>query len=416
MLGVAILISVQVSVLSGLLLTRAQYYYYLAHQYDLRETLVRNSKSGIIFLLSSQSMVLPGEKKTIDLFGNESDSVELTRKPWGGYEIIVSRAFSKNKHVVKTALVGQTSKADSLRTSLYLCDMDRPLSVCGATRLDGKLFLPKAGIKRAYIEGQNYTGDKLMYGNRFDSGRNLPAFNKELIESNKAYLQVRFPANDSVVNVDGIRLPDSVSNSFANKTLVLYSTGSIHVNLQALHGNVIVVAHKIVLSQRTSVLDVLFYANEIIVPDDFEGSFQAFASESITIGKNCRLKFPMVLAAFHSGNKKENDLPSIYIGEGTEITGEIICYDEKYMFNKERLISIDRNVNITGEVYINGLLDLKGNVFGSVYCHRFMMKTPSSVYENHLLNSEINSLKLPKYFTGVNLLATENKRAIVRWI
>jgi len=66
-------------------------------------------------------------------------------------------------------------------------------------------------------------------------------------------------------------------------------------------------------------------------------------------------------------------------------------------------------------VYSNGFLELKGEVFGSVVCQSFILRTASSVYENHLLNTTIDITKLPKNYVGVNWLKKENHFDIIKF-
>ena len=59
---------------------------------------------------------------------------------------------------------------------------------------------------------------------------------------------------------------------------------------------------------------------------------------------------------------------------------------------------------------------MKGQVHGSLYTDKFLLSTPSSVYENHLLNATIDASALPASFVGVGLLNTNSEKKVVAWL
>ena len=46
----------------------------------------------------------------------------------------------------------------------------------------------------------------------------------------------------------------------------------------------------------------------------------------------------------------------------------------------------------------------------------FMLNTPSSVYENHLLDITIDWSQLSEHFTGINLINESDSRSVVKWL
>jgi hypothetical protein len=42
--------------------------------------------------------------------------------------------------------------------------------------------------------------------------------------------------------------------------------------------------------------------------------------------------------------------------------------------------------------------------------------TPSSVYENHLLNATIDVSKLSKHYVGINLVQESKIKKVVKWL
>ena len=142
----ALSISVLIALVSSAILSCA-YFSRLNTQHDqLKENLFRNARSGITLLLGDEQTDFSSPVET-DLFLKGGDSVLLQKKYWGIYEVAVSKAHHGNSSAEMIVLAGCAEKEND-RTALVLADMDRPLSVCGNTKLVGDCFLPKAGIQQ----------------------------------------------------------------------------------------------------------------------------------------------------------------------------------------------------------------------------------------------------------------------------
>src|SRR3989344_5709497 len=92
----AIVISLIIAIVSSSLIL----FSYLSHiqfeTFEMNERLQLNADSGLNLLLSEQSIIGLNEKKALDLYGQGIDSVELSRKSWGAYEIAISKSIFKN--------------------------------------------------------------------------------------------------------------------------------------------------------------------------------------------------------------------------------------------------------------------------------------------------------------------------------
>jgi len=382
--------------------------------YNVSERTLINSTSGLSLLLSKQNIIQLNQQKFIDLYNEGNDTVLLKRKSWGSFEVIVSKAFSARSSSNQIALIG--SGMPSEKKAIYLADQDKPLSLCGKTVIKGDCYLPKSGVKRAYIEGQSFSGNQLVEGTIKESSKNLPPLNNELIEKIKSIILKQMGENDSIIDMDKQqKLNDSIINSFGNNTIYLLSKENIIFSNQVYQGNIIIISDKeIDISNNCNLQDVLVMAPVIEVEDDFEGSLQLFATDSISISKNCKLNYPSALSLIRT-TKSHNNM-DIFIGEGTEIFGDVFAYEENLSPQKQIKINIEKNVKITGQVYSSGIVDLKGFVYGSVTCSTFLLSTPSSVYENHLLDATIDVTKLPEKYVGINLTETEQAKKIIKWI
>jgi hypothetical protein len=404
-------ISLLITLVSSFFILYAQSNRIIYEQYSSRQKSIENVASGIEFLLSNQA-ILPVNKQTIiDLFDSGSDSVILKKRNWGGFEIISASVIEKNEIFSKSAIVGQLEKHGE-KISLYLTNNKEPLSLCGNTILNGLCYLPENGVKMATIEGQNYVGNKLVNGVERTSESELPAINLEMINENYLYLSGIFQNDDSVINEF---FSDTIIRSFDKSTLLIKLDRSANLSGIYLSGNIIIYSHdEINISNNSYLENIVIYAKSINILEGFVGSLQLFASQKINISDNVLLPYPSVVALLK--DKSDEDISVVNVGENSTIKGSIFSYSKNETDHKSMVISILSKAAIYGEVYSNGYVDLKGKVYGSVHCNQFYLKTPSSVYINHLLNAEIDASKLSKFYIGINMLNKPFTREVVKWI
>ncbi len=375
---------------------------------------LRNVESGLQLQLAEGALSGEQSQRTIDLFGDGKDTVQLQKKPWGAYSVLTALTKEQGTTVCKTALAGIPIPTGK-RYGLWLAGANRPLKVCGNTVIRGNAKLPKAGVERAYIEGQTYAGDQLVYGHVSSSERFLPELNPTLVHHNQAYLRGHFSPSDSIVQFsdveEGIRFRD-----FKDATVIAHHSG--HINLAGKHysGNIIFHSGSGIFIGADSKLDrVICYAPEIEIESGFAGSIQAFASLKITCGENVLLSYPSVLCTFH--HHKQNNEYSVKAGQHSRIEGLVVAWQSFLSPRYPPSVYLAENTEVTGQVYVRGNTELKGNVKGSVYTRGFTLRTPSAVYENHLLNASIDGNALSEYFAGCNLINGENKTlTVIDWL
>lgn len=383
----------------------------LQQNFDI-EKLQLNSNSAMQLLLAAPDKIPFDNSTEIDLFGEGKDKVTLKRKHWGAFEIAVTKAFAGKLTTSRAAVIGATLHNDS-KIALYLADEDKPLSLCGNTLIRGICFLPKAGVKRAYIEGQSFSGDKLIDGEIKESNRELPLVNKAMIDNNLAYLAGQYNKNDSLVEFDKVQDSSGITRSFTENTILVHSKEKIILANRHYGGNIIFASDEAVfVTSGCSLENVIIYAPFIEVDNDFEGTVQLFALDSMFIGERVLLSYPSVAGLINQGEAGSK----MVINENSGINGVVFAYRDKNDSKAQFLFSIAKDATITGQVYSNGPVDLKGKIHGSIACEKFILSTPSSVYENHLLNATIDYSMLSPYFAGVNLTGNSDNRKIVKWL
>ena len=183
-------IALIIATLCASLISLAYYYRMATLQHTIVDRLENNAQSGINLLLATSDHSDASEGYWKDLFGQKQDSVWLHQKPWGVYQVGIARARTGNKSRQKVALFGR--KPDQTgQSALYLVDEQRPLSIAGRTQLIGRCYLPKAGIKSAYINRIGYQGEQLVKGSTQESQSSLPKLSPDVVAHLRRLLTVR---------------------------------------------------------------------------------------------------------------------------------------------------------------------------------------------------------------------------------
>jgi len=410
-------ISLIIALLLGLMLLLLLYNRKDTSSFLIKQRLERNLGSGTLLLLAAPYQAATGEEKKIDLFNEGQDSIIVKRYPWGIYEVGIIQSFQQRDTLSKTFMIGKQLNQKKAY-ALYLKDDERPLSLSGATVIRGVAYLPPAGVRKAYIEDKAYEGDSTIYGTVKVSEKSLPALNQDLLN----YLERLFyeglsAEKDSLLDFHSIK--DTVSRSFYERPAIFTSEDSISLENIHLKGAILIVSEKaIYIPPSARVERAILVAPTIHLADDVRGNFQAFACDSIVVGRNCLLDYPSTLGLLEKKDEGiiKEMVPEIKIGKGTKINGLVFTVtsgsDPDYM----NRITLEEGSVITGQVYADGLLQLKGTVHGSVACGRFMLQTSSSLYDNFVLDAVIDYTKLSRYYLGSPLINTEERGGILKWL
>lgn len=371
---------------------------------DVEEILIDNSHSGMAYAQVYFKELKNNEPLTIRLFDEGVDSVELMKKNWGAFTILQSTAFHRNRAQSKIALFGAAMSPK--HPNLYLVENGRPISLCGDARIEGQCFLPKAGLKRAYIAGKNYTGDKLVYGTIQTANKQLPS------------LQVNFL--EELIQVNGELIAwneaeDSIVVSFGNNGLHYLSDHYISIQNTVIKGQVIVEAKDSIFVGRNAIIENAVLKSKVIyIEAGFSGTAQFFASERLILEDDVILKYPSVLCLIEEQFPTEKSA-EIYIGERSQVIGTVFLFSKSPNFRKPLFLTVNSEGEIDGLVYCAGKTQLKGTINGSLYSEKLFLKTGASSYENHLLDGKILD-QLPNDFVTVNLFKETEVLQQIAWL
>ena len=370
---------------------------------------IQNADIGFQFI--SENYIPYEEERTIELSDDIDSHIILTKKHWGVFNILNVQSKVKNASFQKTGLIGGFQ---SEKPALYLKDNNNALVLVGNTKIEGKSFLPKNGVKRGNIAGHSYYGDQLIYGNTVQSNTKLPSIkNRNYIEQlSKGFI------NDEDAFFIELNEGLKIINSFNKQAQIYKQQGVVNLRDIQLTGNIIIQSDTLIKVDKTALLsDVILIAPSIEIMNQVSGNFQGFATKNISVGANCYFSYPtaLILHDMTRGTlNNEKETPQINISSNSAMKGIIAFLSNNETNSYKPQIVIEENSTITGEVYCDKNLELKGDVNGSVYTSGFIANRSGSVYLNHIYNGSILQSKLPKQYTGLQIDNT--KSTISKWL
>ncbi|HAW20027.1 MAG TPA: hypothetical protein DCX14_07590 [Flavobacteriales bacterium] len=132
-----------------------------------------------------------------------------------------------------------------------------------------------------------------------------------------------------------------------------------------------------------------------------------------TLEKNVTLNYPSVL--FIEREQITNQA-QLYIEDNCTISGLVILMDRIDSRTGGSLLQVAKDAIIEGQVYCEGKMDHKGTVLGTIETSGFLLSTPSSIYENHLLDAKIDSENLPAKYGFIFGSEESNEKCIAIWL
>ncbi|WP_146052753.1 hypothetical protein [Aquimarina sp. I32.4] len=384
------------------------------------------------FRIKSQEAIVAFDQANRQLFESlEQDKISKdtvvsivdikTSKQFINYHGVWQKRYTEvdihNQKAVKIAYTG-TERSDNT-PNLYIEDRNSPIVVVGATRLEGKSYIPKQGIKAGNISGKYYQGNALYYGRVLESKTSLPEMNPEWIRYLENIIQ-----GDLIGQGEMIALEKELKNTFYNPLQVIYDRGPVFLDDEKITGNIVIQSGtKIIVGSGAKLTDVVLIAPEIIIKTGVRGSFQSIATKNIKIGRKCYLSYPSSAILIDKKIIKEdgqnNQLlyakPDFVIDKGAVVEG-VIVYLNKNKSTNNRIkthVEIASNATVIGEVYCQGNVDFQGTVLGSLYAQQCIARQSGSVYLNHIYNGKILLNPVIDY---AGLPFVNSKYSIAKWL
>lgn len=375
---------------------------------EIGTKLNRNSRSGINYLLANSADIPFNETYNLDLFGDGEDSVSLILKPWGIFKLGVASSYLGGRSRQSAALFGSVlSKNEDV--ALNLSDEQSPLSIAGSTTIVGNCYLPKAGIRTATIEGKSFEGEKLVDGKVFVSSTGFPEYEINMVNKLLDLLEGKQQNFYILESID--YLDDSLSKSFSDEYTNYYFTSNTITLSQKLAGKLVVhSATEVLVTAASEIEEVIILAPKITIKSGFQGKLQLFATDTIIVENEAKLLYPSCI-----GIMGDFPQPFIEIQEDSRVEGTLFLLGNSLEY-KQRLLRISSGASVVGKVYADAFVELSGEIIGGVTCRKFLLQTASTVYENHLLNAQINNIRLPESYLNGFFFYKNKNAAILKWV
>jgi cytoskeletal protein CcmA (bactofilin family) len=360
-----------------------------------------NIYSGLEILKSSQVEL---EKQLVISIYESGDTLKLSKKKWGVYEIGEIIGSLKNHRDTLYCLMGCQPDSKANRVGLYYPDRNSSVRISGSTRIYGNAYIPEAGIESAIVGGMFYTGEEKVYGQQFISQSTLPVLYEKTVEGYLALMDTL--KKNSVEQIAS----STYKNSFANPTIVMGGSNEVELYDLLIEGNVIVYSkEKVIITAKASLNDVMVIAPNIEIEDGFAGSLQLCATQNIEIGENVKLNYPSSICLLSKEKGSSISIGKDFYGSGTIYCANFLPENtgNTYLVSKESFM-------FEGEIYCMGMTMLNGEIKGTIYTSLFGYKTEEVFVQNVICNLKVLPDDLPDFLVVGN--SSNKNRNVVKWL
>lgn len=381
----AIFICLVVSVLCCALLSIASLYDKLNRHFILHDELYAHNQSLVNF--ASSHLQSP------EAFPDEDTLIKgtYTVGRHGLLPVLVATSSTKTDTVRSAWLLASASDD---KTCVFIPRKGQPLAYSGRVMLEGTLSLPSAHIRPFHIAGalNELKTTRPPVLSPFDLPR-LAADISRPIDRVKS------------VPLGALRKKDSLYyNSFLDSTRIIEMPGGMLARIH-LKGNIVIrSADSIRVSASADLTDVVLVAPKVSIESGFKGSVQVFATSKIEIAGKVILRYPSALCLVNTSS----DPAMLRIGSGSAVYGAVVLCGNAELDAYKNTIEIAEGCDLVCDLYCSGQLDLKSDLWGSVYTAKFNYRTLGGQYENCIANVRISPLKRPPAFMSFPLF--ENTR------
>nr|WP_320154139.1 hypothetical protein [uncultured Draconibacterium sp.] len=379
--------------LIGLYMLRKGLTHRLLSAAHTEEQLRYNIQSAISFLENKEDIQTSYD---FSFFPDLGDSTTIKINNWGFFDtgLINSKLNNQNKKGI-FLLGGNLGARDEL-PSLYHSDPDRYLSIGGFTYLGTNTYLPRYGIRKAYVNGVGYYRDSLVYGEQHQAQLKLPNLSEKILLRYKQFIS-NPSASIATISPSDDYQSLALKRSFFDKTYLIESDHDIDLRGISLIGNIIVHSNGNILIDSTSTIDQCILIGQTIeVNSNFKGRGQLLAQKSIFIDENCRFYSPSILSVLNGSSQGK-----ITLEEQVFFNGTILLKSTHSELDAD--LKIENTCKIIGQIYCDAFCDFNGVLFGSLFTNGFIQITPNSFNQNYLANACIDIERMPAEYSSINI-------------
>lgn len=383
----AIFICFIIAILCGSIILIASLNIKIEAKYSLKEELLITNTSIFNYYLNTvdiKEMNLPKDYLNNGIISN------FGYKKWGLFNLIVGKSYINKDTVFKVGLVGVQRKKENL--GLYVTDNDKTLHLSGTAKIKGDIRISKFGIDYKKLGNSKVSRGEFFEGTLRPSLKKLPKISNFVLSNEVigVYSNNILEYNSGLVK----------ERSHFKPTLIVDATSQSNINEIKLSGNIILKSEDSIFISKTAILeDIIIDAPVVVFETGFIGTVQVFAKNDVSLQKDVKLKYPSVIFI----NSDSTNKTSINIAEDCIVIGGIILTGKTQNEAKNRILNIDVNANIIGDVYCFGKTQLKGTIIGTLFTDSFYLETSSAKYDNFILHGNIDAFGLPENFIRIPL-------------
>lgn len=395
-LYVAVIISILISIILSLFIVVAYFNIQSVQAQNSFMQLHLSIESG--FEIAQSDFYNSNSGTTWQKMPYNNDSIIVKKMAWGCFTLVDVKAKNAHFRTHKTGLFGTPSSMD---TALMVAEQNRPIGLAGKIKFKGSCYLPKAGVKSAYIEGTSFSDLNSIRPYIKQAPAYFPEIDKNYLKSIEQVQSESNPYTDSLITF----IPETMNQSFQRKTAVIQQ-GSVNLNTQVLSNNIKIIASDLITVENTSQLNnILLIARKVIFKKGFKGTVHVIAKDSIITEDECEFNYPSSFCVYSNPGATTNTaVRGIFFGTQCKFKGGLLAVNNKTQSSR-MMIKLNKQFELIGNLYSSDYADAQGSLYGSVFCRTLLLQTPSGVYENHLLNSLIDpktygvNLTVPNWFT-----------------
>jgi hypothetical protein len=407
-LYVSVIISILVSIILTLFIVIANFNLQSVQSQASLSQLQLSLESG--FEMAKSEYYNPQNEGSWQKMAYNNDSVVVRKTPWGCFTLIDVKAKNAHFKIQQTGLFGCNAFKD---TALIVAEQNRPVGLAGKIKFNGYCYLPKAGIKSAYIEGTSFSDLNSVRDFIKSAPNYIPSLDPIYLKDIELIQSQLNNNSDSLLSF----IPDELNQSFKQKTAVVQQ-GSILLSNVKLSNNIKLIAANIITVENNCDLNnVLLIARKVIFKTKFKGNVHVIAKDSIITEDECEFNYPSSFCVYSNAPSK-TDNPSvrgIFFGKECKFKGGLLAANDKSELSR-MMINVNSKFELIGNLYSSNYADAQGNLYGYVFCQTLLLQTPSGVYENHLLNCNIDPKKYNTHLVVPNwLLQKEKNYVCAQW-
>lgn len=408
----AMFIFVIVIILSGSILLASYQKGVIFNRVVLIERLEANTKSALNIMVAHPDRYPYDQEIRLSLYGEAQDSVTLRKEQWGAFDLLNASAFHKELKKRHSAIVGNY-KQDSSNVALLIPEDGKSIALSGDVSIEGICEMPQARFSQPSIEGRSFTGRQIRSLIR-TSGSIMPKLNENIAKLTMGYALDRYMSKGTAIIPYTEFNKDSLIVSFlSDSTVTLYAEGPIAIDHKTIKGKVVIISDRAIsIGSSAHISDVQCYAPYIEFGNGFSGNLQAYATDSIVVGEKCEIKYPSVLGI----NQERAGISALTLKENSTLYGIAFMNTKDEGSSPKSILAIAKNASVRGQVYSNNFTEIKGAINGSLYTKRFILRTPSSIYENTIMDASIDMYKLSSNYIGADLIGEGTTGGVIKWI